>query len=567
MIKRSFRTWAWLFCLALVATDLIGQGIATSDAAQEVQSQKLISPSAIHAQVQAIAQSHTLSRAKKEKKIAATIRVAIAAATAYQKNSAASLNIAVDLAIAAAQAAPQFTRVIIDAASFTPTIARIDGASSQIEAAINAGTKPRRTTQPSSTAVTKNMPADTSAMAERTNERAYARRPEQPLLLPENAVGDSATTPQVPQKWTIPEIDVGDNASVHLTATVNTKYDNNIFLTKDNTVSDEIIAFTPGAEFRFGQKSLTHGSLVAQEAFTHYNHGSAPSAQLASCSADFGFGNDNLSIATAGSFHEIYQNSSDAAALGQHTLFRSNTTSANGVAADRLWALTSVDGGINYSHDHFKNPGLTDNNSLAFPFHIYHSITPKVDLFSGVTYQVSKVDGSPQKAKDYYYNLGARGDFTPKLSGQFSAGYKTRTLGLDRNDSTLGFDSSLSYALTPKTSCSLEAARGFSTSALGESLTNTRYTLNLTTNFSPQWQGSASISHSNIHYGAAYNPASGNPDAQRIDKYWQGNVQATYLYTNWLSVTAGATFRENHSTLNEAEFSNILLNLLFGLKY
>jgi hypothetical protein len=536
-------------------------------------------------QVHAIAESHGLSRSKKEKHIATVVRTAVVAATAYQQSDPAALGLALAYASAAAQAAPQFAKVIAAAVSFTPAINHIDGASGQIETAIEAALRvppsrhrpalveqtppPRTETVIASTASTNASMMNQSqaqSVIEATDSSTTVRR----VPVDVSAVSlpnDDAPITEPTHKWTAPEIAVGDNAAVHLNATVSAKRDSNVFLTHANTVTDEIISFIPGAEFKFGQKSLTHGSIVAQEDFLRYAHRSAPNAQLGNGIADFGFGNDSLTVSSNVFFKELYQNNPDTAVLGQQVLYHSSVWGLGGSAETHLWTKTSLGVGANYSSTSYKTPGLSDSSYISYPLNVYYSITPKTDVYSGVTYQISKVDQTAREASDYYYHLGARGYFTPKLSGELSAGYSTRDLGGNQKNGMLGFNGSLNYELTPKTSSTLNVTRGFNTSALGESLTDTRYTLGVATTFSPQWQAGANISYYNIGYGTYFDPNAVNPLLRREDHYWQTSLDASYLYTTWLSLSADLTFRKNNSTLIDAEFSGNILSILLGLRY
>jgi hypothetical protein len=53
----------------------------------------------------------------------------------------------------------------------------------------------------------------------------------------------------------------------------------------------------------------------------------------------------------------------------------------------------------------------------------------------------------------------------------------------------------------------------------------------------------------------------------RNDNYWEGNLQATYLFRSWLSATADFTLRNNRSTLPAAVYSDNILSLMLGWRY
>ncbi|HTB80873.1 MAG TPA: outer membrane beta-barrel protein [Opitutaceae bacterium] len=547
------------------------------------------------AQVSEIANSRMISHAKKEKRISTAVRIAVVAATAY-KNPAESLNAALDLATVAASAAPQFKDVITDAVSFIPSIARIDGAPGQIRAAVyyaaaNAGTPAkgaiaRNTVQPESAtkaATTANAGSAsgtilTTTTAESDNPSALAQpekaapsetmgkatvaagadistKPEPVEATAQAGPAETAPKPDRPSWWTIPEIPIGDNASLHLTANAGVHYDDNIYLTKSGKVSDEIASFGPGAEFRFGQNSLAHGSLIYQEDFTRYLSTNVANAQLGTGNADFGYDNGTLTAGGSGSFQQLDQNNRDVVLAGRKAIIRSDVLDLNANVEEHVAAKTSLKLAGDYSHTDYRTTGLANNSSFNWPVKLYYAATPKVDLSAGVAYRDVKVEGAAQDGRDLYYNLGARGEFTPKLSGEFSAGYKTRSFGQSRNDSTFGFDGTFTYELTPKTSSSLVMSRDFSTGAQGESLKNTSFSLSLSAALSLQWQANASLSYQNVDYSTF-----------RKDNYWEGGLSATYMYSSRLSATAGYTLRNNSSTLSGAEFSDNIFSLTINFR-
>ena len=89
-------------------------------------------------QVSEIATSSTGSHKDKAKRIANAVRLAVMTTTADVKDPDQALKIALDLATAAAQAAPKFAEAIRDAIISIPSIASITGAVSELQNAIAA---------------------------------------------------------------------------------------------------------------------------------------------------------------------------------------------------------------------------------------------------------------------------------------------------------------------------------------------------------------------------------------------------------------------------------------------
>jgi hypothetical protein len=211
---------------------------------------------------------------------------------------------------------------------------------------------------------------------------------------------------------------------------------------------------------------------------------------------------------------------------------------------------------------------LVSSRYTDLPFSLYFRALPKLDFLTGFTYGVERPDGGGPTGKDFYYNVGLRGSLTPKLTGEFSVGDRTREVGSNPRERLLGFNGSFNYEVTPKTNAVLTLSRGFNTSALGESLTNGSYRLALRTELTPQWQVGTSLTYRSVDYGTAvFTVANFAAGTRRKDDYWEGGLDATYNYSQWLTASAYYTLRNNRSTVPGVEFSNNILGLILGLRY
>ena len=562
--------------------------LAALGAVPDAQSTQSPPAAALAAEVSKIAHFGMMSHAKKEKRIASAVRIAVDGATAY-KDPAEILSIASDLAVAAATAAPPFKDAIIHAVTFAPAVARIDGASGQIQAAVDyavaQGTGAKKA--PEAAAVEKPVqpapppviasqaePAATVAAAETAvsaasqvplPEKNETPEPAEKTPAPANVesppsaeTSENGAEAKKTPAWSIPKIDLGDNAALHLTADLNARYDDNVFVTKDNKVSDEILSAAPGLAFQFGQNSLTNGELSYEENFLHYVHKSAPDAHLAIGSANFGYSDSRLTVNGDGSFQQFYQNQENFFVAGQRLLVRRDELDLGSNAEVNLTEKTSAGVGANYAHTHYRTPGLVDNNSFGMPVNFYYAVWPKVDLSAGYSYRQTKtaVTGSGSRENDNYYNIGARGDFTPKLNGNFSVGYTTSSFTSGGRNSTLAFNGSFGYEVSAKTSGTLAVSRNYSTGAQGEQLISTNLSLGASTLFSPQWQAGATIGYQHVAY----------PSVRR-DDYVDGSVSATYIYSQNITATASYMLRRNASSISNAEFLDNSLSFSADLKY
>ena len=343
--------------------------------------------------------------------------------------------------------------MIANAASFSSAVAKIDTAPGQIRAAAYAAAKVPRAARKVNVANFKQpKPAKQRALEEEGNSvvKRVTRRARTEETEPEPQTTDDMadSMPSPPARSTAPRITAERNASFNLTAELSARHDDNVFLTNADPVSDTIISVTPGVEFHFGQNSLTHGSVTYKDAFTRYAHKSAPNVTLGTGSADFGYDNGSLKTTDSASFQQLYQNNSEVAALGQKTIFRRDVLNIAANAESQLTAKTSVKAGADFNRTEYKTECLIGSQDLGWPLKFYFETTPKVSLSTGFTYRSVKPQNGGPSGRDLDYSVGARGNFTPKLTGEFSVGYQTREVGDNPKENLWGFNGSFRYDFT-----------------------------------------------------------------------------------------------------------------------
>ena len=522
-------------------------------------------------QVRAIANSSAISKAKKEKRISTAVRIAVVAATAYKKNPDEILGIALELAESAARAAPHFAEVIANAVSFASPLARIDSAPGLVRTATYAAAKTPRGNRKTTTVAAKKIRPPVPSLEEQPEAPARVARHD-PLEEPDSVTpvnSDKIEDPAMRNEPSMnPKNSLGDNTKISVTADLSIRHDDNVYLASTDKVGDSIIAVTPGVEFRFGQNSLAHGSVNYKSAFTRYANKTAPNVSLGSGIADFGYDSGSLALNAVASFQQINQNNRDVAGLGQKAIYRRDLLSVGTSAEAHITAKTSVKTGLDYSKTEYKTAGLVGSQETEVPLKFYFEATPKVNFSTGFGYRRITPQNGDERGKDLDYNIGARGNFTAKLNGEFSLDYRTRKVGNNDQEHLWGFNGALNYEITPKTTSTLVFSRDFNTGALGESLINSSYAFRLSTDLTPQWILGAGIIYRQVEYGPTVFRTTTVPTlVNRNDNYWEGNLQATYLFRSWLSVSADVTLRNNHSTLSPAVYSDNLISLMLGWRY
>lgn len=524
-------------------------------------------------QVAEIAHSSAISRAKKEKRISTAVRVAIVAATAYKNDPKEILGTALELTEAAAGAAPNFAEVIANAASFAPSLSRIDAASSQIRTAAFAAAKAPKASRKKNVAATR--PRTSAQNSSQVRTSSAQKRTAPPVASEETQpesespatdhVADSAMSDE---HRSAPKISFSSNSSFNVTADLSVRRDNNVYLTKTNKVGDTIIAVTPGVEFRYGQNSLAHGSLNYKNSITRYVDKTSENVALSDGAADFGYDNGVLKIDSNALFQQLNQNNNTVAGLGQNAIYRRDIFGFNTSVESHLTAKTSLMTGVNYNKSEYKTGGLTGSQETTVPLKFYLETTPKVSVSAGLSYRRVTPQNGGASGKDLGYNIGARGLFTAKLSGEFSLDYRTRTVGTNAKENLWGINGALNYELTPKTTSRLVMTNDFSTGALGESLKNSGYALRLMSDPTPQWQLSTGLSYRKTEFGPyVFRLNNALTQQDRTDNSWDADLQASYLFRSWLSASVNYTLRRNSSTLADAEYTNSIISLILGWRY
>ncbi len=154
-------------------------------------------------------------------------------------------------------------------------------------------------------------------------------------------------------------------------------------------------------------------------------------------------------------------------------------------------------------------------------------------------YRNTSQTGSLPQYTDNFLGLGARGDFTEKLSGEFHVGYVQRHLGSGGGNKGLpGVSSNFTYQYSPKTNVQVGISNDFENSATGVSQKVLSGSLGVRTEFEEGFSGSVSVSYRDLDYNTG-----------ERDHYWEGTVGLQQQYNKYLSFMAGYTFRNNSSNL------------------
>lgn len=355
-----------------------------------------------------------------------------------------------------------------------------------------------------------------------------------------------------------PFMAIGDGAELFVTGTVGVRADDNIFLStnagavagaKSQVVSDTIFELTPGLDLTFGKNAQLKGSVFGSVALSNYADNSSLDTQLLSLGAMSTFDDGKLKLKTSVGYNELIQNSVDIRGLT-----RRDQTFVKGSGEVSATEKTSVSAGLSFDKANYKRVGYSDTDILEVPLNVFYKMTEKVDLSLGYRYRDTKVQiGSD--SQDNYFNVGARGDFTPKLKGSFNVGYNQRSLTRGKDEDLFGLEADLSYELTPKSQLTIGASNDFNTVASGAQQKVFRLNGNVTTKISEVWSLNGGLSYSANDYYT------------RTDDYLEGQVGATYVINSYVGISGSYKYSNNSSVLRSSEFSNSVFSLSAKIRY
>ena len=369
--------------------------------------------------------------------------------------------------------------------------------------------------------------------------------------------------------YAAPFLAIGDGAELFVTGTVGVRADDNIYLSNNRgnatgangivikgKENDIIFDVNPGVELIFGKGSQVSGALTLVDAFANYKDNSDLNTNLFAGDFVTRFDDGKMKLGFNVSYHELNQNTVGARALTRRDVFN---TAANGEVA--ISAITSVSGGVDFVHENYKRDGYTDSDNLSIPLNFYYKWTPKVDLSGGYRYRDYQVDMLGQDSTDHFFNVGARGEFSPKFTGRVAVGVTTRNVSAGKDYTTLGLDGSFAYEISPKTRLEFGVANDFGTSPQGQQQEN--FTLNamVSTKLSTEWSVNAGLSYRAIDYKTSATQRG------RSDDYFEGQLGGAYIVNSSVQVVGAYVYRTYSSALVSSEFTNNVFSIAANLRY
>ena len=365
---------------------------------------------------------------------------------------------------------------------------------------------------------------------------------------------------------------LGPDTKLHLTLDGQVRYDDNINLAEKDTEDDVIFVAIPGIDLNYegGQSS---GRLTVVEQFNQYCDHSTLDGELFTAAGDYKYDGALTDFDAHVSYRE--QDQGNAGMRNREEAVRHDLAnlSANGV-----WIATQKTRiGVGGSYDALRYPGasLADSETFTLPVDFFYAITPKVDISVGYRYRTANLDSLPSIIAGktvyidndwdgHFFNIGATGEFTPKLKGKVRVGYNKRKFNRGSSQGELGLMVGLTYAYSPKASYDLTASNDYSNSIWGTGQKvfsirgSSRY------EFTPQWSTQYGIGFESTKYDK---PLGSTYSNNRKDDFLVADITLVYAMNENVSILGTYVYRENFSNRAGEDFSSNLLILGASLRY
>ena len=350
-----------------------------------------------------------------------------------------------------------------------------------------------------------------------------------------------------------PFMAVGDNAELFVTAAAQVQFDDNIYLDSTNESDDTIMSFTPGVDLVFGKGSVTKGNAYYREEIRRYSDNDNQDTELSNFGFNSSYDNGVTKADFNASYAQVAQNDNDLRATG--TIVRRKLTNLGAKLEFGLSEKTSIGAGLSYAKTDYGPASYSDSDIWSLPLDVYYKANPKMDWSLGYRYRSTDLSGAGADSTDHFINVGARGEFSPKLVGQVRVGLTQRSFDVGDDDTQLGFDGNLTYAFSEKTSYRFNMSNDFGSSGTGDSTEAFIIGLSATNKLSEQWSFTGGLSLNKTDYPT------------RSDDFLEGQLAVTYNLNAIVNFGASFTYRDNGSDSAAAEFTNSIFAFGANIRY
>lgn len=350
-----------------------------------------------------------------------------------------------------------------------------------------------------------------------------------------------------------PFMAVGDNAELFLTANASVQLDDNIFLDSINEQDDVVYSFTPGVDFVFGKNAQASGNVYYKEEFRGYADHDDQNTSLSNVGLKSKYDNGMTKAGFNAAYAQLAQNDNDINPVG--TIVHRDVVNLGANTEFGLSEKTSLSLALTYDNTDYHPAQYSDSEIWSIPLDVYYKATAKMDWSFGYRYRATDLSGVGVDTDDHFLNIGARGEFTPKLTGQVRIGYTQRSFEVGGDEDLFGINGNLIYTYSDKTSYKLDISNDFGSSGFGDSTKNFSVTFGGKTQMTEQWFMNGGLRYTKMEY----------PD--RTDDYLEGQLAVAYTLNHYVDFSASYIYRDNSSTRTGVEFTNNVFSLGANIRY
>ncbi len=393
-----------------------------------------------------------------------------------------------------------------------------------------------------------------------------------------------------------PLVSIGDNADVFFNGSSSLRWTSNVFRDEFQEVDDLIWTLSPGFEVNVGRGvSNADLSIITRYDIVRYQDQDQLDTELFHIKAVGSYKSSRLDLNGSVSFDE--SKTSSGASNVTNDQIEYDTTGANLNAEYRVSPKFSFGAGVRYTDKEYQTftARFADRETVSVPLDVFYELTPKVDLSLGYTYTTTDIESTDQlvsagglnidnrniseyETSSHFFNIGARGNLLPKLTGFFKVGYRTRSsddstitltefnygTGASTVSSTnrkdtgmLGLDADLTWAATPKLTARLGLSRDFGVGGEGQSTENSSVDLSGSYSINSFFAASANIGYTMRDY----------TNSTRQDDQYNMGLRLSYSPNQHWRFGTGYTYSENDSNLANSSYENHSLDLTATLRY
>jgi hypothetical protein len=390
-----------------------------------------------------------------------------------------------------------------------------------------------------------------------------------------------------------PLVSIGDNVDVFFNGLSSVRWQSNVFYDEKDEQEDVTFTVSPGFEINVGRGlSDLDLSIITRYDIIRYDELSDLDNELFHIKAISSYRSSRWDVDGLVSYDEMQSSGKDGNTNRKGQLTESENIQANLNGEYRLSPKFSVGSGVHYSDKQYQDQeDLADRKSSKIPVDVFYELTPKVDLSVGYTYTTTDVSGTmlgdtvngremgSYDKEGHFFNVGARGELLPKLSGSFKVGYRTS----DSDDSstvnystvfpgptvttpsstnrnsrgTMGLDASFTYSASPKLTTALRLHRGFDVGGEGQGTTKTSAKLSASYSINSNYAASANFGYTLREYETS----------DREDNVYNTGFRLSYVPNRYWRLSTGYNYNKNDSSLQQRGYEAHMVDLSATLRY